>query len=476
MPPNSLDIFGSWAAARRLCTLPRFESPEAEAEFWKDRDTRFYFFRRWMLLAGILSFLAFLVVDILIVEDNLAEILIVRFAATAIALALWVLFGRDQTPAMREVLLAAMGLVTIVANLVMITIVDAPAADLLPFAISMIMAFGFGLVAPRFRTALWFAIISYTLYWITVPFSNSSFAAVATNAHFLSISVFAALVGTFVREKLEREQWFAKRRLALLNEQAVEMSLAKDRLLASVSHELRTPVNAIAGFSEVMQNEIFGPIEPQRYRGYVDDIHFSATLLKTGIDDLLEVSRIGMQKIAWEDAVTPLSRIVRGSVTICESDALEEGVTIALDSDVPDVMVRTDPHRLTQTLVNIIVNAIKFSERGGIVHVTTRFAEDGGVVIEIVDTGCGIASEDLSRIREPFGQVHADQYSSHKGGLGLGLSIANGFIEMMEGRLDIHSVPGTGTTVSIMIPPHRVENVQAPPHARVALRAVERAS
>jgi len=465
VPSNSSSLHDHWLALRRLCTLPPFETPQIEAEFWSDRDERLYFFRRWMLLAGIFAFAVFCVVDVLIVEERLPQVLAIRFGATGIALGLWVFFCTDRTPAMREAIIGIMGLVTIGGNLAIITVAGPPIADLLPFAVSMIMAFGVGLVAPRLRTAVWTGSIAYLLYWTVIPFSNSSFASIATNAHFLSLSVFAALVGTFVREKLEREQAFAKRRLLVLNERAVEMSLAKDRLLASVSHELRTPINAISGFSEVMQKQLFGPVEPDRYREYVDDINFSARLLRTGIDDLLEVSRIGMQKVAWQDETVQLPRIIEGSVAICGSDARIQGVRLLLGHVGTDLTVRVDPQRLTQTLVNVIANAVKFSSHGQEVRVATRRTAEDGIAIVVTDTGCGIDPNDLEHIREPFRQAHADHYSSQKGGLGLGLSIANGFVEMMEGRLDIESVEGEGTVVSIVLPPHRLGKTSPPSKA-----------
>jgi signal transduction histidine kinase len=327
---------------------------------------------------------------------------------------------------------------------------------MLPFSIAMILAFGYGMLAPSFHTSLWTGLTAYVLYWITVSFTQISVASLVTNAHFLTLSIFAVLVGTFVREKLEREGANAQHELAKVNGELIEAGLAKDRLLASVSHELRTPVNAIAGFSEIMQQGLFGQVEPARYRSYVDDIQTSALLLKTGIDDLLDVSRLGVQKIAWEDSLTPVADIVSDSVAFCQADATEAGITITLEPDLTSAAVRTDRQRLAQTLVNVIVNAIKFSGRGSEVRVGAQLDDAGGVIVTISDTGCGIAPDDLARIREPFGQVHSDQYSARKRGLGLGLAIATGFMERMDGRLDIESVPGKGTIVSIILPPDRV--------------------
>lgn len=409
-----------------------------------------------MLLAGITAFAVFAVVDVMIVEGNLAQVLTIRVVATVIALFFWGWFCITDTPDKREALIGAIGLVFVIANLIIIMGSAPPIADLLPFSISMILAFGFGLVAPRFRTSVWTALTAYGLYWASVPFSQTSTASIATNAHFLSLSTFAALAGTFVREKLEREQANAQHRLSVLNAKLIDADLAKDRLLASVSHELRTPVNAIGGFSEVMQQGIFGPVEPSRYRSYIDDIHYSAGLLKTSIDDLLEVSRLGVQKIAWKESVESLSRTVASSVAICQADAQEAGVSIDFMPVDKSISVETDQQRLMQTLINIIANAIKFSHRGSEVNVRVESPEDGGIVIKVTDTGCGIAPKDLGLIREPFGQVHTDQYNTRKGGLGLGLTIASGFIDKMEGCLDIDSVLGKGTTVSIKLPQHRI--------------------
>lgn len=462
---HGMGMAGKGAALRRVCTLPPFENPQVEAVFWRERDADLYRFRRRMILAGIFAFWIFIVVDILLVEDALRTVLAIRCAATAVALGLWALFCRKRaTPSQREAILGGVGIVTVVANLVMASVAGPPLADVLPFSLGMIMAFGVGLASPRFMTAAWAGLLGYALFWVSIPFLQSSFATVVTNVHFLTISVFAALVGTFAREKLEREHADTTRRLTVLNEKATEAGRAKDRLLASVSHELRTPVNAIVGFSEVMQQGMFGPVEPPRYRQYVDDIGFSAHLLRTGIDDLLEVSRLGAQKVAWQDAHTPLTRIVEGSVALCDQAAGKAGVTlVSVSSGKDDAIVRTDPFRLTQVLVNVITNAVKFSDRGGLVHIEVRETPDQGAGVTVTDSGCGIAPGDLDRVREPFAQGHTDQYSAHRGGLGLGLSIATTLMEKMEGRLEIRSDLGEGTTVSIILPPQRITTRRTTP-------------
>ena len=465
---------GNWSAFRRLITLPEFETAEIEAAFWKDRDKRLFVFRRWMFLAGIVAFAVFFVVEIVLVTNDLPLVLAIRFGATALVLLLWILFCGDRTPGMREALIAMAGIVTVIANLLIIDIAGPPLADVLPFALPMIMAVGVGLLAPRFRTSIWTGLAIYALYWISVPFSESSFAAIAANAHFMSLSLFAALVGTFLREKIEREQSITNRHLASLHEQAYEAGLVKDRLLASVSHELRTPINAIAGFSEIMKKGLFGTIEPQRYRDYVGDIYFSARLLKAGIDDLLEVSRIEMHQIDWDETVTPFSQIVGASVSMCEGNARKAGIALSPVPSHLTTAIRTDHQRLTQALANIIDNAIKFSEHGSTVRVDADSTGDGGFVIRVQDSGRGIPPDHLERVREPFAQVHFDHHRSHEGGLGLGLSIARGFIEKMDGRLTIDSQMDIGTTVSIHIPPHRISRSSKGPPTRIKNRAADK--
>lgn len=466
---RGIDMSERGAALRHIVTLPPFENAEAEASFWQERDARLYHFRRWMLLAGIFAFWIFIVVDLLIATHNLQVILTIRCVTTVAILGLYVLFCRNRaSPMQREAILGVTGIVTVLANLIMAGVAGPPLADVLPFSLGMIMAFGVGLVSPRFVTTVWAGLVGYALFWISVPFLQSSFAAIITNAHFLTISIFAALVGTFAREKLEREHADSTRRLIALNLTATEAGLAKDRLLASVSHELRTPVNAIVGFSEVMRQGMFGAVEPPRYRQYVDDIGFSAQLLRTGIDDLLEVSRLGAQKFAWQDTHSSLAQIVEASVALCDQVARNAEVKLRLVPGNGQIVIRTDPQRLTQVLVNVITNATKFSDRGGLVVVEIREMPDRGVRVTIADTGCGIAPEDLDRIREPFAQGHTDHYSAHKGGLGLGLSIANTLMQKMDGRLDIESHPGEGTIVSIVLPSHRITTDNAVPRSNAA--------
>ena len=470
---RSSKISERWARLRQLCTLPPFENAQVEAQFWHDRDARLYVLRSRMVLAGIFFFWTYIFIEMMIVEETLSIIIVIRCIATAVLLGLWAMFRRRQaTPMQREALLGIIGLITVVANLIISSVAGPPLADTLPFVVSMTVAFGVGLISPRFYTTVWSGLTGYALYWISIPFLNASFASVVTNAYFLAFSIFAALFGTFLREKLEREHADTTRRLIALNEKAAEDALAKDRLLASVSHELRTPVNAIVGFSEVMQQGMFGTIEPPRYRRYVDDIRFSAQLLRTGIDDLLEVARLGEQKLAWREAHTSLVRIVEDSVALCDQAAVKAGIRIVMVRDgAGDVIVTTDPFRLTQVLVNVINNAVKFSDPGG--HVTIRLARqaDRGASVAITDEGCGIAPGDIDRIREPFAQGHTDHHSAHQGGLGLGLSIAGTLMEKMDGRFDIESDLGKGTTVSVILPPHRITEARVTPRPNAAPRA-----
>ncbi len=446
---------------KQAFTLPTFATPEEEAAFWKADYSKKYSFRCWTMFAGILAFAGFFVVDQLIAGDELGLILTIRFVTCALMFVAWVMFCANPSPAVSERIIFVYCLIAVLSNILMSTLYSAPGADYMPFSLSLLLAFGVGLIVPRFRSMAVLCIIGYFLYFASVPFSETSIGALAVNTHFFSLSVFAALVGSFAREKQEREQAQVEAKLAAASEEAIEANLSKDYLLANVSHELRTPVNAIAGFTEVMQRELFGPIHPPRYREYIDDVHRSAALLKSEISDLLDVSRLETGKMSWDEAHHTLEDVIATAVSILTIEAQEREIVLSYQQRRQKTEALTDPQRLTQALLNVISNSIKFSPPGSAIHIVGGLEADGGYAITVTDKGCGIASKYLDSVLEPFGQAHADSYSARKGGLGLGLAIANSIMHKMDGSIEIASEVDAGTMVTMRIPEARLRTAEA---------------
>ena len=242
-----------------------------------------------------------------------------------------------------------------------------------------------------------------------------------------------------------------------------EAARQKGAFLAAMSHELKTPLNAVIGFSDLMRQELFGPIENDRYRSYVGDVHENGLRLLAMIDSILDFSRIEGGLLDLDDNV------------ICVADALEDaceamtasGKAVAtIQRHVPPDLptLRADPKRLRQILMHLLSNAAKFTSKNGRIDVIARIMPSGGLAIIIRDTGIGMASSLIRGALEPFKQLDAGLERRFEG-LGLGLPLANALMRLHGGNLSIHSEPGHGTTVNLDFPPERTIRPAAAPAA-----------
>jgi signal transduction histidine kinase len=242
--------------------------------------------------------------------------------------------------------------------------------------------------------------------------------------------------------------------------EAESASRAKSEFLANMSHELRTPLNSIIGFSELMENEIKGPIGVPEYQGYISDMLFSARHLLAVINDILDVSRIEAGKLELVEDDFSIEEIVNRTFILVKQRANEANVS--LETDIEDGLptVRADERLTKQCLVNLITNAIKFTPEGGRVIVRVGCDPGGSLAIAVVDTGIGIAKENIDLVLTPFGQV-ASSLGRNQEGTGLGLPLTKSLIEAHGGCLTIESTPGSGTTVTLIFPAERLVREEA---------------
>jgi PAS domain S-box-containing protein len=225
-------------------------------------------------------------------------------------------------------------------------------------------------------------------------------------------------------------------------------SRMKDEFLAIVSHELRTPMNAVLGWASILQARLPPSADSTKA---LEVIQRNARLQAKMIDDILDVSRIVTGKVRLEPREVQLAAIIEQALEATRPAADAKGVTVTkrLDPELPPLLV--DPDRLQQVVWNLLSNAVKFTERGGTVTVSTRL-EHGRAVIEITDTGAGIALENLVTIFERFRQIDASTTRSH-GGLGLGLAIVRHLVEQHGGTVRAMSDGlGRGTTMTVRLP------------------------
>lgn len=229
---------------------------------------------------------------------------------------------------------------------------------------------------------------------------------------------------------------------------------AKSEFLANMSHELRTPLNAVIGFSEIMRDEILGPLTNRTYKAYAADIHMSGRLLLSLINDVLDLSKIEAGKLDLADDEVDLRALCEDMRRLLALKAEEAGVKLI--NDVPDgLIVIGDRRALKQVAVNLGSNALKFTPRGGFVRAYVGTEADGAMTLYVEDSGCGIAGADLERVFEVFGQGRHDVAAADKG-TGLGLPIVRGLIRAHGGDVTIRSELGKGTTVVITMDPARV--------------------
>ena len=257
-------------------------------------------------------------------------------------------------------------------------------------------------------------------------------------------------------------------RIERMNEELIvarrEAELAralKAKFVATVSHELRGPLNLILGFSRMMalSPEKYGEPLPATYHADIDAIYRNSQHLAALVDDILELSQIEAERLALvKDRIHLGEDVVKKAIEIMQPLAERKG--LYLRQEVADELpwALADPVRLRQVLLNLLNNAIRFTDRGGItVHADRR---DSRILVSIQDTGMGIADEDISRLFEAFRQLHTTEKQEERGS-GLGLNICKQLVELHGGQIWAESKKGIGTTVYFTIPLPGTESIKA---------------
>jgi signal transduction histidine kinase len=223
---------------------------------------------------------------------------------------------------------------------------------------------------------------------------------------------------------------------------------ARSRFYASMSHELRTPINAILGYSTLLLENIYGSLNDKQSEG-IQRTHKAAKHLLELVNDVLDLSKIEAGKVDLRPQPVTFPSLIDDLFVTVGPLADQHGSPLALEHDGEPMRIVSDPRRVRQILLNLLSNAIKFGA-GKPVRIAVRRAEDGGVVIDVVDQGIGIAPVDTERIFQEFVQLGKTQLQD---GTGLGLPISRRLAEMLRGTLDVISEAGQGSTFRLTLPP-----------------------
>ncbi len=248
--------------------------------------------------------------------------------------------------------------------------------------------------------------------------------------------------------------------LRAAKDNAEAANAAKSAFLANMSHELRTPLNSIIGFSDIIAEELMGPLGHEKYREYANDVRQSGQDLLQLINDILDISRIeaGGMVLREDPVYLPLLLSQCERIMAPRFRDVQVDLRMAGPPELPSL--RADEHRVKQVIFNLLSNAMKFTPPGGVVSVSARVEVDGGLAVVVRDTGIGMASGDIEKALLVFAQLD-DALTRRHEGAGLGLPLSKRIVELHGGTLEIVSEKGRGTEVTIHFPAERTLPVAA---------------
>ncbi len=360
--------------------------------------------------------------------------------------------------------------------LLMIAIASSPAKETYYAGLILVVIYGSALVRLHHLNALMVAIALFATYQlVALKINPLPLRTVFSNDFFLAVSILVGAFSSFFQELYIRRNFISremlvegKARAERLQEAAEAANNAKSEFLGIISHELRTPLNAIIGFSDIMRQQMFGPLGADRYLAYADDIHASGNHLLEIINTILDLSKAEAGRLGLDEADVDLLRTVESCLPLFRDETEQAQIKLRVVPPAQPLNLTADARLCRQIAINLLSNAVKFTPCGGTITVSFPADDLGRRGLEIRDTGIGIAEKDLERVMLPFVQVESSLSRNH-GGTGLGLPLVKKIVELHDGTFLIDSHLGVGTVVTVWFPARRILDKTEPPAIKLAV-------
>ncbi len=440
-----------------------FRNKELEERYCAVNFDRQIGLTRFSIAMGAVIFAIYGLLDPYIIPDIVYEAWVIRFGiACPLLLGLVAISYIPGFSYKKQAILSLSMAIPGVSVVAMIALAEAPGSYLYYGGLIIIIGYSNCLWRLSYLYSSAMSLGTLALYEIVVLTVNEVPGDILLNNNaFLTFAVGVSMFINYVQEyqlrrsfvdneKLSRERARSERLLS----RSEAANRAKNDFLAIMSHELRTPLNAIIGFSEIIANQMFGPIGQARYADYAGDIRSSGTHLLSIINDILDISKAEAGRLQLEeepiDPVEALNRAMR----MFRQRASELGVELSfrVRDDIPWIIA--DPRLFNQVAINLTSNALKFTPSGGYVWIELGLNASGDLALKVRDTGIGIKAGDIQRVFEPFVQAENAMSRTHQG-TGLGLPLVRKIMSLHGGTVEMESVPDKGTVVTATFPKSR---------------------
>jgi two-component system, cell cycle sensor histidine kinase PleC len=459
------EIQPALAEASRMHPLSlRFADRALEERFMRDSLISAMPIVRMFLLSAALLCAVFGLLDPFAAPEDYQRFWIIRFGFVVLSLMIALaitykpMFLRHSQSVMSGAMLCSGG-----GILLMIAIANGPAKETYYAGLILVVIYGSSLLRLHHIHAFLAAAALFGCYqFVALDINPLPLRTLFSNDFFFSVSILVGALSSFFQELYIRRSYIhsemlieGKQRAERLKVEAEAANTAKSEFLSIISHELRTPLNAIIGFSDIMRQQMFGPLGADRYRTYASDIHDSGNHLLEIINTILDLSKAEAGRLGLDEADVDLARTVESTLPLFRDETEQAQIKLRLMPPAQPLHLTADARLCRQIAINLLSNAVKFTPRGGCITISFPSDDLGRRGLEIRDTGIGIAEKDLERVMLPFVQVEGSLSRNH-GGTGLGLPLVKKIVELHDGTFLIDSRLGVGTVVTVWFPVRRI--------------------